>query len=171
MSGHSKWSQIKRAKEVQDHKKSQIFGKLSKDILLAMKQGTDPESNRALKDAITRARKENMPQANIDRLMSRHGEESQIEVVYEGFGPGGVAFLIAASTDSPNRTVSELRSIFKKHGGELGPQGSVQWKFNPDRTPKYPTTVSPEHVEGVQLLLKELEGHTDVVQVATDNLQ
>ncbi len=171
MSGHSKWSQIKRAKEVVDHKKSQVFGKLSQDILLASKAGFDPDTNNSLRDAIARARKANMPQENIDRLLERHSKNEVKTVVYEGFGPGGTAFLITASTDSPNRTVAEIRSIFKSHNGQLGAIGSVQWKFAPDNTPLYSQPVLPEHEEAISNLKQELREHNDIVHIATDNLQ
>lgn len=171
MSGHSKWSQIKRAKEVVDHKKSQVFGKLSQDILLASKSGFDPNTNNALRDAIIHARKANMPQENIDRLLERHSKNTVKTVTYEGFGPGGTAFLITASTDSPNRTVAEIRSIFKTHNGQLGTIGSVQWKFGPDNVPIYAQAVLPEHKEAINALKQELSEHNDIVQIATDNLQ
>jgi YebC/PmpR family DNA-binding regulatory protein len=171
MSGHSKWSQIKRAKEIVDKKKSQVFGKLSQDILLATKTGFDPNTNSLLRDAITRARKANMPQENIDRLLERHSETSAKTVIYEGFGPGGTAFLITASTDNPNRTVAEIRSIFKSHNGQLGNPGSVQWKFTPDNTPLYTHPISPEFQEPIMNLKNELEAHNDIVHIVTDNLQ
>lgn len=171
MSGHSKWSQIKRAKEVVDQKKSQVFGKLSQEILLASKNGFDPSTNNALRDVISRARKANMPQENIDRLLERHANTSTKTVIYEGFGPGGTAFLITASTDNPNRTVAEIRSIFKSHNGQLGNPGSVQWKFNQDNTPKYPQQLAPEFIEATTTLRNELESHNDIVHIATDNLQ
>lgn len=171
MSGHSKWSQIKRAKEIVDKKKSQVFGKLSQDILSASKAGFDPSTNSSLRDAIARARKANMPQENIDRLLEKHASTSTKTVTYEGFGPGGTAFLISASTDNANRTVAEIRSIFKSHNGQLGNPGSVQWKFNPDNTPIYAQPVSPEYQEAVANLKKELEAHNDIVHIATDNLQ
>ncbi len=171
MSGHSKWSQIKRAKEVVDQKKSQVFGKLSHDILLATKAGFDPSANAALRDAIARARKVNMPQDNIDRLLAKHSSAATKTVMYEGFGPGGTAFLITTSTDNPNRTVAEIRSIFKSHNGQLGNPGSVQWKFGPDNAPLYSQPVLPEHKEAITNLTQELEGHNDIVHIATDNLQ
>lgn len=171
MSGHSKWSQIKRAKEVVDKKKSQLFGKLSQDILLATKLGIDPDSNSSLRDAIARARKGSMPQENIDRLLDKHSNSSAKTVIYEGFGPGGTAFLLTTSTDNPNRTVAEIRSIFKSHNGQLGTPGSVQWKFSTNNTPLFPQAISSEYQEAITNLKQELEGHNDVVHIATDNLQ
>ncbi len=171
MSGHSKWSQIKRAKEIVDKKKSQVFGKLSQDILLATKTGFDPNTNNSLRDAITRARKANMPQENIDRLLDKHASATTKTVTYEGFGPGGTAFLITASTDNPNRTVAEIRSIFKSHNGQLGNPGSVQWKFTADNIPIYSQAVSAEHQEAIANLKNELGAHNDIVHIATDNLQ
>ncbi len=104
MSGHSKWSQIKRAKEVVDKKRSQLFGKLSHDILIATTHGIDPETNADLRDAIAHARKANMPQANIDRLLARQAEKGTQTITYEGFGPHGIAYLMTTLTHIPKRT-------------------------------------------------------------------
>lgn len=171
MSGHSKWSQIKRAKEIVDHKKSQLFGKLSKDILVATKTGTDFETNSALRDVIARARKVNMPQINIDRLLEKNNDETIAPAIYEGFGPSGVAFLVTVSTNNPNRTVSEIRLIFKKHGGSLGTPGSVRWKFNDEYIAQYPIQLPPEQHNEIEELRDALTIHPDVILVATDILK
>ncbi|MEO6077373.1 MAG: YebC/PmpR family DNA-binding transcriptional regulator [Candidatus Andersenbacteria bacterium] len=170
MSGHSKWSQIKRAKEVTDNKRSQLFGKLSHDILLATTAGTDPKTNNALKDAIDKARKGNMPQVNIDRLLERQAQKGSQTAIYEGFGPGGTAILVVTLTDNPNRTVAELRAIMKSHGMQLGVQGSVQWKFDEHRAPKYPIELSEEFKTAADALIDDLEAHNDTVQIVTDIL-
>ncbi len=171
MSGHSKWSQIKRTKEVVDKKRSQLFGKLSHDILIATASGIDPESNAVLRDAIGRAKKANMPQGNIDRLLARQAEKGTQTITYEGFGPNGVAILITTLTDNPNRTVAEIRAIMKSHNAQLGVPGSVQWKFDEEGNPKYPVELTEEAKESLDNLISELETHNDTVQIITDILQ
>ncbi len=134
MSGHSKWSQIKRQKGVTDGKRSQVFTRLGREVSVAARAGgPDPEANPRLRLAIDRARAENMPKDNIDRAIKRatgEGGEGIIEeVVYEGYGPGGIAVLVQALTDNRNRTASDVRNAFSKAGGSLGEAGSVAWQF------------------------------------------
>ncbi len=133
MSGHSKWHKIRHKKEATDGKKSKLFGQLSRNIKIAARRGTDPTQNNQLREAIERAKKMNLPQGNIDRLLSASSDNTK-SVTYEGHGPGGVALLIATETDSTNRTVAELRNILKDHHGQLGAGCSVQWKFSPQFT-------------------------------------
>ncbi len=136
MSGHSKWSQIKRSKGVADGKRGAVFTKLGHEITVAVKQGggPDPDSNFRLRLAIARARESNMPTDNIQRAIRRaageDGAGSLEEVVYEGYGPGGSAMLVQAVTDNRNRTVSEIRNAFARAGGNLGESGSVAWQFD-----------------------------------------
>jgi YebC/PmpR family DNA-binding regulatory protein len=129
MSGHSKWHKIQHKKAVTDSKRSKLFGALSRDIKIASRDGSDPALNAALREAIDRAKKANLPQTNIDRLLSKD-TRNDTEVWYEGYGNGGSAILVTALTDNTNRTVAEIRAIFKKHGGTLASAGSVKWKFN-----------------------------------------
>lgn len=135
MSGHSKWAQIKRQKATADQKKGQIFSKLARAITIAVKEGggSDPASNFKLRVVMDKARAVGMPNENIERAISRgSGTEAggQIEeVIYEGYGPFGTAFLIEAATDNKNRTVNDIKHIFNKHGGALGTTGSVAWQF------------------------------------------
>lgn len=134
MSGHSKWAQIKRQKEITDKKKGQVFSKLIRTITLAAKEGgADPTTNFKLRIAIEKARAVGMPNDNIERAIKRAtgGEEGTMieEVIYEGYGPFGTAFLIEAATDNKNRTVNNLKHIFSKHGGNLGGRGGVAWQF------------------------------------------
>jgi len=135
MSGHSKWNTIKRKKGAADAKKGKIFTKLIKEITLAARLGgPDQEGNARLRQAIIAAKEENMPRDNIDRAIKKGtggAEGSAIfeEVVYEGYGPGGVAVLVEVMTDNKNRTVAEIRHIFSKHGGNLGENGCVSWIF------------------------------------------
>jgi YebC/PmpR family DNA-binding regulatory protein len=134
MSGHSKWSTIKRQKGVADAKKGQAFTKLAKNITMAVQTGggADPAMNFKLRMAIDKAREVSMPNDNIDRAIKRgtgEGKEAIKAVTYEGYGPNGSAFIIDAVTDNSNRTLQSIRNIFNKNGGRMGEQGSVAWMF------------------------------------------
>jgi YebC/PmpR family DNA-binding regulatory protein len=136
MSGHSKWAQIKRQKGVNDSKRGQMFTKVGREITIAARAGGgDPDSNFRLRLALLKSRQINMPQENIKRAIERGtggGEGSVLEeTTYEGYGPGGVAFLIDVATDSRNRAAAEIRNVFSKSGGNLGAAGSVGWMFEP----------------------------------------
>ena len=136
MSGHSKWSTIKRKKEATDAKRGQIFTKVAREISVAAKQGgPDPESNFRLRLAVQKARGVNMPADNIKRAIEKAtsdgaGASNFEEVMYEGFGPGGTAVLVDALTDNRNRTVAEVRNVFNRAGGRFGETGSVSWMFD-----------------------------------------
>jgi len=135
MSGHSKWSQIKRKKGVADAKRGQVFTKLIKEITLAARLGGgDPEGNARLRTAITAARADNMPKDNIERAIKKGtGELAGVayeEYLYEGYGPGGVAVLVEAMTDNKNRTSAEMRYIFTRSNGNMGEAGCVAWMFH-----------------------------------------
>ena len=135
MSGHSKWSTIKRAKAANDAKRGQLFTKLARELTVAARDGgSDPEMNVRLRLAVQKAKENNMPHDNIDRAIGRgSGEGGQVslnEVVYEGYGPGGAAIMLEALTDNANRTVSEVRNAFAKGGGNLGEPGCVAWNFD-----------------------------------------
>lgn len=136
MSGHSKWSTIKRAKSISDIKRGLTFTKISNAITIAVKRGggiTDPNSNFRLRLAIEGARAANMPKANIERALRRaQGKQSNEveEVIYEGFAPEGVSVIIEAVTDNPLRTTSEIKSMFNKEGGSFGKPGSVSYQFS-----------------------------------------
>ncbi len=133
MSGHSKWSQIKRQKGVKDVKRSGVFSKLAKAIAVAARSGGNPDDNFKLRLTIEKAREANMPNENIERAIKRGTGESNEgtidEVTYEGYGPGGAAFIIQTLTDNKNRTVSDIRRILSVHGGNIGNAGSVAWQF------------------------------------------
>lgn len=136
MSGHSKWSKIHRQKGVADSKRGAIFTKLGKAITVAAKTGGgDPGMNFKLQLAIDQAKASNMPKDNIDRAIKRGTGEIEggkiEEITYEGFGPDGVAFIVECLTDNRNRTSSDLKHLFTKHGGSLGGPGSVSWMFEP----------------------------------------
>lgn len=134
MSGHSKWSTIKRAKGATDAKRGAIFTKLSREIIQAAKQGGgDAGMNFKLRLAVQRARAQNMPNDNIERAIAKGtgaGNEVQLdEIQYEGYGPGGTAIIVTTLTDNRNRTVAEVRHQFSRSGGNLGENGSVAWQF------------------------------------------
>lgn len=134
MAGHSKWANIKNRKAAQDKKRSGAFTKLAKDITVAARSGADPDSNFRLRLAIQKARQGNMPKDNIDRAIKRGTGELAgdiiEEVVYEGYGPAGVAVVIEASTDNKNRTAAHVRATFNKLGGSLGSSNSVMFMFD-----------------------------------------
>lgn len=135
MAGHSKWANIKYRKEAADAKKGKLFSKLAKEITVAAREGGgDPEVNPRLRQAIEKAREANMPMDNVERAIKRGTGElpgvNYEHVVYEGYGPGGVAVLIEALTDNRNRTTSEIRNIFTKKGGNMAGAGSVSWIFH-----------------------------------------
>src|SRR6202034_555019 len=133
MSGHSKWATIKHKKGALDAKRGKIFTRLIKEIAMAAKSGGDPDMNPRLRTAIVAAKAESMPADNIKRAIMRGTGElegGQIEeVMYEGYGPGGAAVLVSVATDNRNRTVSEIRHMFSKNGGNMGAEGSVAWMF------------------------------------------
>src|SRR5712671_6081201 len=135
MSGHSKWATIKHKKGALDAKRGKIFTRLIKEITMAAKSGGgDPEGNPRLRTAIAAAKAENMPADNIKRAMQRGTGElpgaTYEEIMFEGYGPGGVALIVDVTTDNRNRTVSEIRHAFGKNGGNLGESGSVAWMFH-----------------------------------------
>jgi YebC/PmpR family DNA-binding regulatory protein len=135
MAGHSKWANIKHKKERSDAKRGQIFTKIGREIHVAVKQGgSDPESNSKLRDAIAKAKAANMPNDNINRSIKKasgtDSSENYDEIIYEGYGPSGVAVIIEAMTDNRNRTASDVRHIFDKFGGNLGTSGCVSYMFD-----------------------------------------
>jgi YebC/PmpR family DNA-binding regulatory protein len=133
MSGHSKWSKIKHQKAITDVQKGKIFSKMAKIIAVAARDDGDPEMNSKLRIAIEKAQSVNMPRGNIERAIKKGtgklGGEKIEEVVYEAYGPSGVALIIEAITDNKNRTLSEIKNILGKHSGRLGDAGSVKWLF------------------------------------------
>ncbi len=135
MSGHSKWSQIKHQKKITDARRGKLFTQLAKEIIVAARDGGDPDLNFRLRMAIQRARDANMPSSNIERAISRGSgtgaDAAQLqEITYEGYGPGGVAIMLQTLTDNRNRTASAVRAVFSKAGSSLAEQGSVAWQFS-----------------------------------------
>ncbi len=134
MAGHNKWSKVKRQKAVTDARKGKVFSRLSRDITLAAKAGGgDPEGNARLRTLLLKAREANMPVDNIDRAIKKGTGElpgvSYEDIVYEGYGPGGVAFIVKVTTDNKNRAASDVRSLFTRHGGNLAGTGAVAFQF------------------------------------------
>ena len=134
MGGHSHWSQVKRQKGVADARRGQVFTKLGREIAVAARQGgPDPNTNFRLRLALQRAKDSNMPNDTIERAIKRGGSGSEgaelTEATYEGYGPGGIAILVDVLTDNRNRSVSDIRATFSRHGGNLSEAGSVAWLF------------------------------------------
>lgn len=169
MAGHSKWKNIRIKKGRVDAQKGKLFTKLSRDILMACRHGgADPDANFRLKDAILRAREASMPRDNIERLLERArggGEGTDLdEVVYEGYGPAGVAIMVEAATNNRNRTAAEIRLIFSKNGGNFGESGCVAWLF--DR--KAQITGPAQGVSEERLMEVAIEAGADDVQYDED---
>lgn len=135
MAGHSKWSQIKHQKKITDARRGKLFTQLAKEIIVAARDGGDPDLNFRLRMAIQRARDANMPSANIERAIARGSgtgaDAARLqEITYEGYGPGGVAIMLQTLTDNRNRTASAVRAAFSKAGSSLAEQGAVAWQFS-----------------------------------------
>lgn len=136
MSGHSKWSTIKRKKGAEDAKRGKVFTRLAREIMMAAREGgPDPESNSSLRLAIDKAKDANMPKDNIERAIQRGagtGDDAvqMEEIVYEGYGPHGVALVVEVVTDNRNRTLADLKYVFNRTGGNLATSGAVTWQFN-----------------------------------------
>jgi YebC/PmpR family DNA-binding regulatory protein len=133
VSGHSKWSTIKRQKGAKDAARGAVFTKLGNAIAIAARNGTDPDTNFALRLAVDKAKQANMPSANIQRSIDRVKDKDSAqlqEVLYEGYGPGGTAILVEAATDNTNRTYPEVKLAFSKHGGNIAEKGAVAFQFD-----------------------------------------
>jgi YebC/PmpR family DNA-binding regulatory protein len=167
VSGHSKWSSIKHKKGAADAKRGKLFSKLSRAIIVATKEGgPDPAGNLALQNAIEKARSFSMPKENIERAIARgSGGDSDTQtfetVVYEGYGPGGVAVIVEALTDNRNRTASEVRHAFDKNDGNLGTSGAVAWLFERRAV----VLVPANDVDEDELTLAAAEGGADDVSL------
>ena len=169
MSGHSKWSTIKRKKGTADAKRGAIFTRISKDITLAAREGGgDADMNPSLRLAIKNAKAANMPAANVDRAINKGignlpGMKYE-NYVYEGYGPGGTAIMMEVMTDNKNRTVPDIRNIMSKTGGNLGEQGCVNWMFEKKGT----ITISNEDVDENLVLEKSLDLGAEDFQIEDD---
>jgi YebC/PmpR family DNA-binding regulatory protein len=172
MSGHSKWSSIKHKKGAADAKRGKLFSKLSRAIIVAAKEGgPDPAGNLALQNAIEKARSYSMPKDNIERAIARgSGADSDAasfeQIVYEGYGPNGVALLVEALTDNRNRTASDVRHLFSKYDGNLGATGAVAWLFE-----RQGVILVPDTVDEDELTLAAAEGGADDVTLDGSSYQ
>ncbi|MBN2651303.1 MAG: YebC/PmpR family DNA-binding transcriptional regulator [Spirochaetales bacterium] len=165
MSGHSKWSTIKHKKGAADAKRGKIFTKIIKEITVAAKMGGgDPDSNPTLRTAIIKAKAANMPKDNIERAVKKGSGESggadYVELVYEGYGPGGVAFMVTTLTDNKNRTASDVKSTLTKGGGSLGTAGCVSYLFNR----KGVIVIEGEGIDADELMMTAIEAGADDVE-------
>jgi YebC/PmpR family DNA-binding regulatory protein len=173
MSGHSKWSTIKRDKAINDAKRSKIFSKVSRAITVAAKLGGgDPDSNPTLRLAIEKAKEARMPKDNIERAVKKgtgegSGPSEFIEQIYEAYGPNGEAFYLKILTDNKNRTAAEIRNMFNKYGGSLGGPGSTAYIFSPDpESPSFMVDVLGEaEMNTLKKLLEELDDSDDVQDI------
>lgn len=171
MSGHSKWSTIKRQKGVADVKRGNLFTKLSNAITIAVKQGagSDSNSNFKLRLAMDRARAANMPKENIERAIKRAQgkQEGEFdELLYEGFGPGGVAVIVEAVTDNKQRTVSEVKNVFEKSGGSLGNPGSVSYLFKK----KGVVATKKNGISSEELLSNGIDAHVEDMEEESERV-
>jgi YebC/PmpR family DNA-binding regulatory protein len=172
MSGHSKWSSIKHKKGAADAKRGKLFSKLSRAIIVAAKEGgPDPAGNLALQNAIEKARSYSMPKDNIERAIARgSGADSEAatfeQIVYEGYGPNGIALLVEALTDNRNRTAADVRHLFAKYDGNLGGAGAVAWLFE-----RQGVILVPASVDEDELTLAAAEGGADDVTLDGSSYQ
>ena len=171
MSGHSKWSSIKHKKAAKDAKRGKLFTKLIKEITVAARGGGDPDANPRLRSAVLTARAASLPNDTIDRAMKKGSGQLEgqtlEEIDYEGYGPGGVAVMARVLTDNRNRTVSELRFLFSKHGGNLGEANSVAWMFQKRGL----VTVERAGVDEDRVMEVALEAGAEDVREAGDILE
>jgi YebC/PmpR family DNA-binding regulatory protein len=156
MSGHSKWSTIKRKKGAADAARGKLFSKIIKEIMVASREGGgDPETNNRLRIAIDKAKTANMPNENISRAIKRGtgelGGAAYEQCVYEGYGPGGVAFYLEITTDNKNRTASDIRAIFSKNGGNLGSSGCVAYMFEKKGVIHFDSSLSEDAIMEIAL--------------------
>jgi len=166
MSGHSKWHSIRHQKGVVDARRGQLFTKLTREIIIAVREGgSNPEANFRLRLAVQKARDNNMPMDNIERSIKKGSGElegaSFTEVVLEGYGPSGTAILVEALTDNRNRTIQEVRSTFSRHGGSLGESGCVSWIFDARGL----ITVKTDNLDANNLALNAIDAGADDVKI------
>jgi YebC/PmpR family DNA-binding regulatory protein len=168
MSGHSKWSTIKRKKAITDAKRGKLFTKLGREIEIAAREGADPNSNFKLRLAIEKAKAANMPKENIERAIRRGAGlekgEALKEIIYEGYGSHGVAMLIYVLTDNHRRAVADVRRVLTRHGGSLGESGCVAWLFEQ----KGYITIAPDEADPDELALMAIEAGAEDVTVGED---
>lgn len=177
MSGHSKWSTIKRQKGANDAKRGAVFTKLGNQLAIAARGGTDPGLNSALAMVVEKAKAANMPTANIERSIQRAADKSAAqleEIMYEGYGPGGVAVLVEVATDNKNRTYPEVRLAFTKNGGNMAEQGSVAFQFSRKGVIRIKGTSEDIQLQAIEAgaedVIEEQESDETVIYTAHDDL-
>ena len=172
MSGHSKWSSIKHQKGVTDARRGQLFTKLTREIIVAAREGgSNPETNFRLRLTVQKARDNNMPQDNIERAIKRGSGEIEgatlVELVLEGYGPSGTAILVQALTDNRNRTLQDVRNIFSRNGGNLGESGCVGWLFDS----KGLIRVDTNDLDTEELALQAIDAGAEDVNIENANME
>ncbi len=172
MSGHNKWSSIKHQKGVADAKRGQLFTKLTREIIVAVREGgSSPDANFRLRLAVQKARDSNMPLDNIDRAIKKGAGEAEgvslAEMTLEGYGPSGAAILVQAVTDNRNRTLQEVRHAFARHGGNMGEAGSVGWLFNL----KGLIAIDADNLDTEELALKAIDAGAEDVNVENKSVE
>ena len=172
MSGHSKWSSIKHQKGVADARRGQLFTKLTREIIIAVREGGNkPDANFRLRLAIQKARDNNMPMDNIERSIKKGSGELEgatfVELVLEGYGPNGTAILVNALTDNRNRTIQDVRNIFTRHGGSMGENGCVAWLFDS----KGLIRVKTDNLDADELALNAIDAGAEDVQVESSYVE
>src|SRR5690348_139574 len=174
MSGHSHWAGIKHKKEATDQKRGKVFSKLLAAVSAAAKSEPNPDFNPRLRTAVLKAKEASIPQENIERAIKRASEagDSLEELVFEAYGPGGIAIMMDAVSDSRNRTVQEIKMILKEHGGKWAESGSVRWAFEPATEggwkAKFPQAVTGEDKGKLDALVAALDENDDVQNVFTN---
>jgi YebC/PmpR family DNA-binding regulatory protein len=170
MSGHSKWSTIKRKKGAEDAKRGKVFTRIAREIMMAAREGgPDPDANSSLRIAVDKARAANMPKDNIERAINRGagiGDDAVAveEIVYEGYGPHGVAIVIDVVTDNKNRTLADIKYVFNRNGGSMASAGSVTWQFEQ----KGYIAIKSDGVDYEEVFLEAAEAGADDVQTEDD---
>lgn len=173
MSGHSKWSTIKRKKGAADAKRGQLFTRLGRELMIAAKEGGgDPDANFRLRLVVDKARQANMPKENIERAIQRGagtGKDGVVleEIIYEGYGPGGTAVMVEVLTDNRNRSVAEVRRVFSRHGGNLGETGCVGWMFERKGT----IMIDAEEQDAEVIALEAIDAGAEDVKVDGDSVE
>ena len=172
MSGHSKWSSIKHQKGVADARRGQLFTKLTREIIVAVREGgNNPEANFRLRLAVQKAHDNNMPLENIERAIKRGSGETEgatlAEMVLEGYGPSGAAILVQALSDNRNRTLQDIRNIFSRQGGNLGEAGCVAWLFDS----KGLILIDTNNLDTEELALQAIDAGADDVKVEADHIE
>lgn len=161
MSGHSKWNNIKRKKEGTDAAKAKIFARIGKEIAIAVRDGgANPDSNNRLRDVIAKAKANNVPNENINRMLQKAsgaGAENLVAMTYEGYGPGGVAVIVETLTDNKNRTAGDVRHHFDKYGGNMGATGCVSWQFSQ----KGVILIDGEDLDEDEVMMQAIEAGAD----------